>query len=400
MPKIFSSAGFWIAVLVGCAVVAVAILVLLIVLLVDWKTIEVRSPTNEARVNPWLAISNLFSQYDIEIHRESPFIGEQVPPYRDTVIIENGEYSIATPEIGRRLENWVIDGGSLIYTADSLPVDIEEWSAAEQIFPMNLGFFREGRFRHGVGQVPGEFSCSSGVTEVKLVDVEVARMASMDDSSRYSPLLLDRVPRFLGLRSFGAGAFAYASYGDGHIFVVNSLEYWINGNVHCHDHAYILYSMVTRSTMRVGETRHVWIMPKSSIPSLYELIWNNAPQVVIGLAIAFLVMLLVWNIRLSPPIYKVPRPRRSAYEYATSAARFGWRHREVQPFVAALQSYALGVRDDVAMQEHISKTAEQTGVAESNIRQAMQSNATQSEMSLVAIVRILQSLYRTKRETK
>jgi hypothetical protein len=206
---------------------------------------------------------------------------------------------------------------------------------------------------------------------------------------------LDHVAQGLSPMPLGVGMLRL-TYGSGQIYFVKDLHQWTNGYVNCYDNAFILYSIVSRSEQSgplLGSPT-LWIMPMSAFPSIFELIWENTPQAVIGVALALLILIFVWNIRQSPPAYEVSRPRRSAYEYTTSAAKFAWRNKDLRTYLIALGTNALrgcplDLRDQL-----ITKTAKRLGTSEPRLKEALrQSKRAPNESELIEQVRLVQALY-------
>ena len=357
---------------------------------------EVRLSTEEARLNPWLAISILFESRNLEVKQEFPLFEQVLPSTRDTIVVRHGPYTIETARHSSLLERWVRDGGTLIYRVTSVWDEEESKRSAQQLFPMSLGV-------HLVQEELLETEpyislrmpdCPEKSQEITFANGPPLNMqVSQTGDSIFD---LDHVAPGLNPLTLGVGMLQL-NYGSGKVFFVKDLHQWTNNYVSCYDNAYILYSIVSDfeqpSTRLSGRT--LWILPMGAFPSLFELIWKNAPQAVLGVVLALLVLILVWNTRQSPPAYEVSSPRRSAYEYSTSAAKFAWRNKDLRAYLVALgtnalRGHPLDLRDRI-----ISDTARGLGTSESRIRDALtQEKRVPTESELIEQVRLVQALYK------
>ena len=354
---------------------------------------EVRVSTDEARLNPWLALSIMFENHNLEVKRESPLDDEILPSTRDTIVVGNGPYTIGTPKLSLALERWVNAGGTLIYRVTSEWDEEESKRSIQQLFPMRLGVYLSGEFPefYFSNRMP---ECPDQSQEITLENRPPLRMQA--DWSEAPIFDLNHVAQGQDPTALGIGMLQL-TYGLGRVIFVKDLHQWTNGYVSCYDNAYILYSIVSElgqfSPRLSGRT--LWIMPMGAFPSLFELIWKNVPQVVLGVALAFLVLIFVWNIRQSPPAYEVSGPRRSAYEYATSAAKFAWRNKDLRSYLMALGTNALRGHPLDRRDRVISDTAKRLGTSESRLREALnQEKRAPSESELIEQVKLVQSLYK------
>ncbi|MCY3885883.1 MAG: hypothetical protein OXG24_13330 [Gammaproteobacteria bacterium] len=357
---------------------------------------EVQVLIDEARLNPWLAVSILFEKHNVSIQRDSPFKGESLPSTLDTIVIQHGPYTIATEEQSSILENWVRDGGTLIYKVTRHREEEAIERQGPQLFPMNLGVYLSRVLR----PVPVSYSldvvppCPDQTQAIQLDNGPPLILQSPQVNQNlleFSPAALASNPERLG------EGILRMKIGEGQIYFVTALNQWTNSYVRCDDNAYFLYSIVSRFGQPNSSlvNRTMWIMPISEFPSVFSLIWNNAPQVVLGIALAILVLIVSWNVRLSPPAYEMSGPRRSAYEYTTSAARFAWRNKDLRTYLIASGSHALRNQPLDLRDQHISNTARKLGIDESRIRSVLrQEKLARTESELIEQVRLVQALYK------
>lgn len=357
---------------------------------------EVQVLIDEARLNPWLAVTILFEKHNLDVQRDSPFDGDALPSALDTIVVQHGPYTIATKGQSSVLENWVRDGGTLIYRVTQHREEEASERQSQELFPMNRGVYlsrdqRSVAISYGSGTLP---PCSN---QPQKIDFGHGPPLFLH-SSQANESLLDLSPAALAANPDRLGeGILRMKIGEGQVYFVTALNQWTNRYVRCYDNAYLLYSIVTRfgqpSPILVNRT--MWIMPISEFPSLFYLIWKNAPQVVLGIALAILVLIVCWNVRLSPPAYELSGPRRSAYEYATSAARFAWRNQDLRAFLIALGTNALRNHPLELRDRHISSIARELGIDESRIRDALrQEKSSPRESELIEQVRIVQALHK------
>lgn len=357
---------------------------------------EVRLSTEEARLNPWLAISILFESRNLEVKQEFPLFEQVLPSTRDTIVVRHGPYTIETARHSSLLERWVRDGGTLIYRVTSVWDEEESKRSAQQLFPMSLGVhLAQEELLETEPYISLRMpDCPEKSQEITFANGPPLNMqVSQTGDSIFD---LDHIAPGLNPLTLGVGMLQL-NYGAGKVFFVKGLRQWTNNYVSCYDNAYVLYSIVSDfeqpSTRLSGRT--LWILPMGAFPSLIELIWNNAPQAVLGVVLALLVLILVWNTRQSPPAYEVSSPRRSAYEYSTSAAKFAWRNKDLRAYLVALgtnalRGHPLDLRDRI-----ISDTARGLGTSESRIRDALtQEKRVPTESELIEQVRLVQALYK------
>lgn len=362
------------------------------------ERIEVRVSTEEARLNPWLAISILFESRNLEVKQEFPLYDEVIPSTRDTIVVRHGSYTIETAKQSSLLERWVRDGGTLIYRVTSVWDDEEPERSFQQLFPMSLGVHL---MHEELAETEPYISTRMPECPEQSQEITFANRPPLNMQANHaeeSIFDLDHVARGLTPLTLGVGMLQL-NYGSGRVFFVRDLHQWTNSYVSCFDNAYILYSIVSdfeqSSTRLSGRT--LWILPMGAFPSLFELIWKNAPHAVLGVGLAFFVLVLVWNIRQSPPAYEVSSPRRSAYEYATSAANFAWRNGDLRSYLIALgtnalRGHPLDLRDRI-----ISDTAKRLGTSETKLREALkQEKRAPSESELIEQVRLVQALYKKR----
>ncbi len=374
-----------------------------IILVVVWwprgESEYIKIPTDEARTNPWLAVSTFLEKHNISLHRETPFDDKSVPSYSDTVAIVDGPLSIVRKSLSDELEDWVRSGGTLIYAVKDAVNKERVVRDYHDLFPMKLNIYRKRAATESSFKYFLEFGeCQSEFTTVNLANGDTADLQSSTSGS-VSTFDLSSVQSDLDVEVLDKDLMLRIPYGAGEVYAFADLRRWNNANVACFDHAFLLHSILTDSApeTQTGIPRNLWILPRVEVPSLPLMLWNRYSLAIVGLALALVIVIISWNIRLSPPKYEILRPRRSAFEYATSGAKFAWRTRHLGPYLKSLNSYALHNRSELEKERHTKQAAQTMGVPETFVKDALQSQSTPlKETSLIERVRLVQAFYKNK----
>lgn len=118
--------------------------------------------------------------------------------------------------------------------------------------------------------------------------------------------------------------------GDGRVWVINDADLWHNRNIQCFDHAYMLHSMVNTSG-------RVWFLENLDAPSLFALLKQNLPSVLI---LAILTLFLgLWRAltRFGPVFRDRDIARRRFAEHLFASGVFAWKHQQWQSWVLDLR---------------------------------------------------------------
>ena len=261
----------------------------------------------EARVNDFLAADLLLNELGIEADSRSSLTpSEWLPDITDT-LVSRLSTSISVLGERSRLLGWVADGGHLIL----MPPKQESRLADE--FLGQIGF-------HLV-EVDDDESDAADEKEEEgesqsfdyLVDLEHTwfRIETTEDQE-LGATLTDN----LGIIA------VRRNWGDGSLTVLANSRYFTNRSIDESDHARLLMDTVA-GYVNPGK---VWFIYNATFPSLWQVIWSNAPYVVISLAIVLVIWL--WSIVpiFGPAIHPDPPVRRSIIEHVRAAGHFVWRN--------------------------------------------------------------------------
>jgi hypothetical protein len=116
-------------------------------------------------------------------------------------------------------------------------------------------------------------------------------------------------------------------WGKGFVTFLSDSDFFGNDRIGDYDHASLLAELT-------ADRDRVWLLYSSQMPSLVQLLWRWAPQLVISLG--FLSLLLIWRMsrRSGPRMRTTQTQRRDLLEHLQAAAEFNWR---IDPSAGFLQ---------------------------------------------------------------
>jgi biotin operon repressor len=124
---------------------------------------------------------------------------------------------------------------------------------------------------------------------------------------------------------------AQFEHGEGEVVVITSADLWQNETIYCLDHALLLGKIV-------NPDGKFWILKNFDAPSLWSVMWRNAPY---GLALSFLALFLwLWHkfFRFGPLLQYSDLSRRSFSEHLLSSAKFLWRNKQAEILIERLRA--------------------------------------------------------------
>jgi len=260
----------------------------------------------EARVNDFLAAEMLIDELGIAAESRSSLMPSDWLPESSDTIVTRLSTSVALQSEREPLTNWVNNGGHLVL----LP-PIEESGVTDE-YLAELGF-RLVKVEPGDHDQQDANEDSNSDAYEYLVDLEstLYRIDTTDDYALDAKLADDQ-GMIVARRSLGAG----------YVTVVANGHYFANRSLDESNHARLLMDTVAGYV----DPGKVWLVFQSAYPSLWQVIWNNAPYVVASLAIALLLWL--WSImpKFGPAILAEAAVRRSIIEHVKAAGHFVWRN--------------------------------------------------------------------------
>jgi hypothetical protein len=264
----------------------------------------------ESRVNEFLAAEMLLAEFGIEADSLSSLTpSDWLPEATDTIVARLAP-SFAIGEEGALLRQWVDSGGHLILLPprdasrvtdaflDDYGLRIVEVDVAED----------EERDADGDGGDDADDE-----TYEYLVDLDNTRYRLEFDAADVQNVTLGDDKGAVALRRVA---------GEGYITVIANALYFSNAYIGMSDHARLMLDAVAGYIDPGG----VWFVYDAAFPSLLQLIWDNAPYIVISLAVLLGVWL--WSVMpmFGPVIRQEPSARRSIIEHVRAAGHFAWRN--------------------------------------------------------------------------
>lgn len=198
------------------------------------------------------------------------------------------------------------------------------------------------------------------------------------------------------------------AHGNGYIMVLSDMDWISNDELGKHDHAKLFWAMLHPngfSNQRGFEynrfdtqQRPIWLQFLQTGPRWWQLLWNHAWPLVIG--VVLLVLLLLWmaTLRLGTVISATETGRRSLLEHVIASANFRWKSRQRQQLLAHAREHTLQhvrrrhpswrqLTDD----ERVELLAEHHATPAAEIKQALFKTAD-NQRGFTAAIRTLQHL--------
>ena len=122
---------------------------------------------------------------------------------------------------------------------------------------------------------------------------------------------------------------ARREWDNGFVTAFADARYFYNESIDELDHARLLLDTVD-GHIAPGK---VWFVFDAAFPTLWQLIWDNARYVVIGLALALVLWLWSRMPAFGPAMAPESMERRSIMEHIRAAGNFAWRHRASRDLV-------------------------------------------------------------------
>ncbi|MYD45703.1 MAG: hypothetical protein F4W92_05070 [Gammaproteobacteria bacterium] len=303
--------------------------------------------TNEALRDRWFAISKFSEKYGVRVHSRAQLNAQDMPAHSDTIVLADVRSSVVDENVSTALENWVLQGGTLVYRVPVVYTDEDPLNALNsQLFPNKFMVYEEREpsifdaWSLGNLQLPMKFPCSSVTQPIQFANGDTANLEKSLQSPPY--LVTNESPHAEDIVPLAQMYFVKMNWGFGTVYFATDLDVWSNQRVDCADHAYVFLRLVGGTANPIASRTNeigVWIVPRVpvKVPSLLNLVWDNYYIALIGILVTFLVALIARNVRSSPAIHAIPIPRRATIDYVTSVTEFAWRKNDIKRFFQAFQ---------------------------------------------------------------
>lgn len=202
-------------------------------------------------------------------------------------------------------------------------------------------------------------------------------------------------PRWVASRRIGgseqniAASFAI---GDGEITLMSQLDIWRNGQIQCHDHAYMLWHSV-------NPAGKVWFLENRDAPSLMALVMRYLPYGGLALLLTLILAVWSWMTRFGPVFASHNIERRSFAEHILASATLLWRHGRYLLLISALRravekkmAQKIVGFEQKTREEKTALIAKQTRVGPEYVQPAMFSDAIETLNQFVEFVRTLKEI--------
>ena len=266
----------------------------------------------EARVNEFLAAELLLTELEFEADsRESLTPSDWLPVNSDTIVTRLSATTASSTE-QELLIDWVANGGHLIL----LPAMQESRLTEEFLAHLGVRYFEveTAEPEDLDDEATDDDQDDESESYDYIIDLDNTRFRiEMIDGGWPGATLSDDQGVVAARREWESG---YVTVFANHYFISNG---WIDEN----DNARLLLDAVAGYI----DPGKIWFIYDSAFPSLWQVIWTNAPYGVIGFAVAL--ALWLWSITpmFGPAVAAESMTRRSIVEHISAAGHFVWRHR-------------------------------------------------------------------------
>ncbi len=284
--------------------------------------------TREARQNPFLA-AELYL-INSGIHAES-IRGlnrmEKLPSSRDSLVVTSWRLSMGKKKI-KELKDWVINGGTLITTAQAV-FDYEAYTSSD-ILLNELGV---EKYAIDSDELNEESRSDLNTTDNKETREKENRfLTPVYMSDQANPVMINVLDAYsLSDNSGKASASAANDYGtsllqydlgQGIITILTDISFLNNQYIDQYDHAYFLWHLT-------HESDKVWLIYGGSSESLLAILWRYADYLIISLTV--LLFIWIWRkaVRFGPIQYSQSVSRRQLIEHIMASMHFLWRSNKI-----------------------------------------------------------------------
>lgn len=337
--------------------------------------------SGEARVNNFLAAEMLLTELGLDADSRSELVPSEWLPARYDTLVVNASEPISFGTELETLTAWVENGGHLVL----LPPQRETEFA--KVILDYYGFGLEPVEPDAADEDdPASERDDDDETFDYILDLDATyvRIQPHDDEVTSATLLDDK-----GI------VVARREWGEGYITVVAGAWYFSNHNLDEYDHARLLLDIVA-GYVEEGKT---WFIYNTAFPSLWELVWNKAPYVVLGFGAALLLWLWSRAPTFGPAVEPDSLARRSILEHVRAAGNFAWRNRNAADLVASSTAAILHEAERrhpglnrLAPQAQATQVAKMTGMRDSYVFDAMYNQDHTSHREFTRLMKVLQRI--------
>jgi len=260
-----------------------------------------------ARHNDYLAAELLLKEVGIDAESRASLSPEDWLPETTDTIFTRVTPSLAVDGQRELIIDWIYEGGHLILLPPT------EETTVVDAFLVRLGYSFVFYPRDDADQKDDADKDGEDDDEEYdyFVDIGNTRYrVQFDDKTHPSATISDELG-YVAARS---------SMGEGYVTILSDAEYFTNNKLAEEDHARLLLDTIA-GYISSGK---VWLIYDASFTPLWEIIWLNAPFVVVGSLLLLITFLWSAIPTFGPRIVPDPPVRRSIIEHVKAAGRFTW----------------------------------------------------------------------------
>jgi hypothetical protein len=287
--------------------------------------------TGEARVNQFLAAEMLLNEVGIESGSITALEPSDWLPTEDDTLVLHASDPLAIGEERDLLVAWVSGGGHLVLLPPAGSSAFAEGLHNQFGFAFVDNEADERDADTGTGDDGNTDDDNSGAkNNINKVVPEYDYTLDLEYSFRRLQNTFDESPSASLSDAEGIIA-ARREWGGGYVTAFADARYFYNESIDELDHARLLLDTVD-GHISPGK---VWFVFDAAFPSLWQLIWENASYVVIGLAMALVLWLWSRMPAFGPAMAPESMERRSIMEHVRAAGNFAWRNRATADLIAS-----------------------------------------------------------------
>jgi len=265
--------------------------------------------SKEARKNPFFAAQKFLEKTGRVASSQKNFsVLDGELKTQDTLIIESTRVGL-TETKRERIKTWLSSGGHLILLATELYDD--DLGTSRDVFLDELGV----RLYQNP-QEAWEYQKEERLTSITFEGTEA--ITSVDFNQNYYLQDASGNATFIGGNDY-SDLFAQYELGEGMITVVVDMNIWKNFAIDELDHAMFLYQLV-------GTAENIWFLYNTVQPSLWSIMRELIPMVLISFFVIIGVMLFSASWRKGAPKRDDQRIQREIMQHIEAAGEFDYRN--------------------------------------------------------------------------
>jgi len=293
--------------------VALFVLLLMAVILI-YMTVEFGEQTTQsievgysgvARLNRLLALERTLTTLGVKAQSVRRYADIKTPSTEDWLVIK------AVPSLSEvqteALIAWIVQGGRVIVEADAR---LERRQTATLLQRLGVTFYEAAESASNADD-----SSISVVTPTQTFAVSFPPSDLVPSLDREAEWVIDERGQTFVVR--------YA-VGHGHITIFSDLHFLNNRHLAEQDHADFFYWLIYEE----GPPNKVWLQYWAEFPSLWQLLWTQAPLVWVTLCLLVILWFAQASYRFGPLLPTKLRQQRSLMEHIDASGDFLWRQQK------------------------------------------------------------------------